>query len=46
MAANTVQQLLVIAGVDNTLLFNNKTQAQRLASDLFDDGRVMHGQKL
>ena len=37
MAANTVRQLLVIAGVDNTLLFNNKTQAQRLASDLFDD---------
>ena len=37
MAANTVRQLLVIARVDNTLLFNNKTQAQQLASDLFDD---------
>ena len=37
MTVNTVQQLLAIAGVNDTLLFNNETQAQQLASDLFDD---------
>ena len=37
MTDNTVRQLLAIAGVDDTLLFNNETQAQRLASALFDD---------
>ena len=37
MTVNTVRQLLAIAGVDDTLLFNDETQAQRLASDLFDD---------
>ena len=35
MAANTVRGLLTLAGVDDVLLFNGETQAQRLAQDLF-----------
>ena len=34
---NTVRSLLALAGVDDARLFNNETEAQRLASDMFDD---------
>ena len=37
MATNTVRILLALASVDDVLLFNGETQAQRLAQDLFDD---------
>ena len=40
MAANTVRGLLTLVGVDDVDLFNGETQAQRLATDLFDDSFI------
>ena len=37
VVANTVRELLVLAGVDDALQFNGETQAQRLSADMFDD---------
>ena len=37
VVANTVRELLAIAGVDDALLFNGETQSQRLSADMFDD---------
>ena len=37
VVANTVRQLLALAGVDDALQFNGETQAQRLSADMFDD---------
>ena len=37
VVANTVRQLLAIAGVDDVQQFNGETQAQRLSADMFDD---------
>ena len=35
--ANTVRSLLALAGVDDSVPFNSKTQAQRMSNDMFDD---------
>ena len=37
VVANTVRQLLTLAGVDDVIQFNGETQAQRLSTDMFDD---------
>ena len=32
---------MVACGIDNVQLWNNQTQAERLATDLFDEGKLI-----
>ena len=41
IVANTVRELLLLAGVYDILQFNEEMQAQRLSTDMFDDSYIL-----